>query len=164
MKLDPNEVHTDKLSYQKEILKGVGMTVQLYYSGYMTERGESHYDETIGEWIQMPVVWTKDFPQYVKMVVSGGKLKNKTNLLYKKLAVKAKTYGKVYKENDNACIIIQKNNNGLIIVNTGTEVWAMVKSAESLHNEDIEQYSDNSTYRNDNVIDEAADTIAIIDD
>ena len=56
----------------------------------MTERGESRYDETIGEWIQASMIWTKELPQDVKMTVSGYKLKGKANLLYKKLAVKAK--------------------------------------------------------------------------
>ena len=104
-------------------------------------------------------MWTKELPQDVKMTVSGYKLKGKTTLLYKKLAVKAKTYGNVYKENDNACIIIQKNKNGLIIVNTGSEVWAMVKNAESLHNENIEQYTHNTTYSNEDIIEEVLDTL-----
>lgn len=170
LKLDPNEVSTDRLSYQKEIMKGVTLDVNLYYTGYMTERGESHFDETVGEWIQAPISWTHEFPQYIKMSVSGPKLEGKTKLVYKKLVVKAKTYGSVFKENDNACIIIRKNNNGLVIVNTGSEVWAMVKSAEALQHENIEQFSNNRTSVSDaarysgNANPVVEDTAAIIDD
>lgn len=145
--LDPNTAHIDRLSYKKEVLNGVEVKVNLYYSGYMTESGERYYDNAVEEWIQQPNVWTKEHPQYIKMTVSGNKLSGKTNVLYKKLLVKAKTYGKVYKENDNACIIVQKNKNGLVIVNTGSEVWAMVKDMESLRSENIEQYSQNETHK-----------------
>ena len=143
LKLDPNEINTDQLHYSKEIQKGVNLNVMLYYLGNMVERGESYYDETVGEWIQNPVTWTKEYPQYIKMTVSGYKMGGRTNLLYKKLVVKAKSYGKVYKENSNACVIIGKNKNGLIIVDAGSEVWAMVKSEEAIQNEDIEQYMNN---------------------
>lgn len=147
--LEPNEVRTDKLSYQKRILNDIDFNVQLYYSMFMTEKGESHFDDTIGEWIQEPTKWTQEPPQYVKMTVSGGKLSGKCDLLYKKLAVKAKMLGKVYKENNNACIVVLKNNTGLILVNSGTEVWGMVKSLDVLRNENINQYSDQGTRTGD---------------
>lgn len=145
LKLNPEEVHVDKLSYNKEIMRGIDLNVQLYYSGYMTERGESHFDDVAGEWIQAPVRWTKEKPQYIKMNVSGSKLRGKTDILYRKLLVKTKAYGQVYKENDHACIVVRNNGTGIILVNTGSEVWAMVKSIESLRNENIEQYSNEET-------------------
>lgn len=153
--LDPHSARIDRLSYQKEILNGVEMKVELYYRGYMTENGESYYDQTVNEWIQQPSIWTKEHPQYIKMSVTGNKLEGKTNILYKKLLVKAKAYGQIYKENDNACIIVRKNQNGIIIVNTGSEVWAMVKDIESLKSERIEQYSQNETYRGANFLEYA---------
>jgi hypothetical protein len=167
IEMDPANAHIDKLSYEKEIMAGIKIDVKVYYNEYMTERGESHFNNDVGEWIQEPDRWTKKFPQYVKMTVSGPKLQGKTNLLYKKLAVKAKTYGTVYMENDNACIIVKKNGDGFILVNTGSEVWAMVKGIESLKNERIDQYSNSETRRGpayDNVInaryyEETIDTI-----
>lgn len=141
LKLNPEDVQTDKLSYHKEIMKGVDLNVQLYYSGYMTERGDSHYDDVAGEWIQGPVRWTKEKPQYIRMDVSGSRLRGKTDILYRKLLVKTKAYGQVFKENDHACIVIRNNGMGIILVNTGSGVWAMVKGIEALRNENIEQYS-----------------------
>ena len=126
-------------------MDGVKLAVKLYYSAYISKRGENRYDEAIGEWIQEPDTWTDDSPQYIKMVVSGRKLKGKTDLLYKKLAVKLKSYGNIYKENNHACIVILKDKKGMILVDTGSEVWGMVKSAESLIHENIEQYSDMET-------------------
>ena len=167
MPIDPNEVKTDNLSYHKELMNGIGFGVQLYYAAYITERGESHFDDTIGEWIQEPYRWTKEAPQYVKMTISGEKLLGKTDLLYKKLAVKAKMYGKVYKENKNACIVVLKNGTGLILVNSGTEVWGMVKSISLLSSENINQYSDEETRTGDGyrmVVDEdSLPVIPIID-
>lgn len=145
LKLNPEDVHADKLSYNKKITRGVDLNVQLYYSGYMTERGDSHFDDVAGEWIQAPVRWTKEKPQYIKMNVSGSKLRGKTDILYRKLLVKTKAYGQVYKENDHACIVVRNNGIGIILVNTGSEVWAMVKSIEALRNENIEQYSHEET-------------------
>jgi hypothetical protein len=141
LKLNPEEVNVDKLSYNKEIMRGIDLNVQLYYSGYMTERGDSHFDDVAGEWIQAPVRWTKEKPQYIKMSVSGSKLRGKTDILYRKLLVKTKAYGQVFKENDHACIVVRDNGIGFILVNTGSEVWAMVKGIEALRNENIEQYS-----------------------
>lgn len=145
LELNPNATRTDKLTYQKEVMDGVRMEVKLYYSAYITKKGDSHYDEAVGEWITAPDTWTDEYPQYIRMSVSGSKLNTKTNLLYKKLAVKAKSYGSVYKENDHACIVIQKSRQGMILVDTGSEVWGIVKSAESLIHESIEQYSANKT-------------------
>lgn len=146
IELSPNATHTDKLAYQKEVMDGVSMEVKLYYSAYITKRGEKHYDEAIGEWIKEPDVWTDEAPQYVRMSVSGRKLKGKTSLLYKKLAVKLKSYGNVYKENDHACIVFLRDKRAMILVDTGSEVWGMIKSSESLINENIEQYSDMETH------------------
>ena len=142
---NPNAIHTDNLSYKKDVMDGVKLAVKLYYSAYISKRGENRYDEAIGEWIQEPDTWTDDSPQYIKMAVSGRKLKGKTDLLYKKLAVKLKSYGNIYKENNHACIVILKDKKGMILVDTGSEVWGMVKSAESLIHENIEQYSDMET-------------------
>lgn len=143
--IDPNTAHIDELAYEKAIHKGVTMKVKLYYSGYLTEKGDYRYDETIDEWIRQPATWTKEPPEYIKITVSGPKLNGKENALYKKLLVNAKTYGEVYKENDHACIIVQKDQNGMVLVNTGSEVWAMVKSIKLAKDENIEQYSLNET-------------------
>ena len=147
IELNPKDAHVDKLSYKKQILKGIEMKAELYYSEYMTEIGESYYDNTVDEWIQHPAVWTNDQPQYIKVTVSGPKLEGKTDMLYKKLLVKVKSYGKVYKENDHACIVLRKNNTGIVLVNTGSEVWAMVKSKDLASSEYIEKYSEERTYR-----------------
>ena len=143
--LNPSATHVDRLSYSKEVSKGINLHVELYYSAYISEKGSNHYDNTIGEWIEEPDRWTTVPPQYIKMKVSGSKMKGKTNLLYKKLVSKMKTYGQVYKENDHACIIIWRNQKGMILVDTGSEVWGMVKSDESLLRENIEQYSESDT-------------------
>lgn len=142
-KLEPSENRqTDRLSYIKEgVTKGVNLDVELYYQGYLVERGSSHYDNKIGEWIQEPDSWTKEFPQYVKMTIYGQKMQGKTGLVYKKLVVKAKNYGQVVKENNHACIIKQKNGKGFILVDDGTKVWGMVKDIENLRNENIDQYA-----------------------
>lgn len=163
LELNPDKVHTDRLAYTKEVLKGVDLSVDLYYSQYITEREESHFDESIGEWIEAPYKWTKETPQYVRMSVSGSSLAGKTKLLYRKLLAKAKTYGVVYKENDNACIVVRKNNKGIVLVNTGSEVWAMVKSMDSLRNEDIEQYSDIETRKGAGYVydEEPVDTLVV---
>ena len=132
----------DNLSYTKqEVTKGVNLNVQLYYEKYITERSQSFFDKTIGERIPEKDIWTKDAPQYIKLTISGPRMPGKTGLVYKKLAVKAKTYGQVIKENDHACIIKQKNGRGLILVDNGSEVWGMVKDIETLQNENIDQYS-----------------------
>lgn len=161
--LNPSSVHTDKLSYSKEIMNGIELNVSLYYSMYITETGERHYDDTVGEWIQEPATWTKETPQYIRMSVSGSKLQGKTNLVYKKLAVKAKTYGKVYKENDHAVIVMGRSNKGIIIVDTGEEVLGMVKDTNSLMGENIEQYSEERTLRGSYVEAVDSDSIAIED-
>lgn len=168
LKLNPEEVNVDRLSYNKEIMRGIGLNVQLYYSGYMTEHGESHFDDVAGEWIQAPVRWTKEKPQYIRMSVSGSKLSGKADILYRKLLVKTKAYGQVFKENDHACIVVRNNGIGIILVNTGSEVWAMVKSIESLRNENIEQYSNEETrkgagYSNSQYRIEHEDTIGYSD-
>ena len=139
---NPSSVHRDRLSYSKKnVTKGVNFYVELYYDKYITEKGQTHYEKAAGEWIQEPDTWTKEPPQYIKMTISGPKLPGKTGQIYKKLAVKAKIYGQVVKENDHACIIKQKNGQGLILVDNGKEVWGMVKNAENLIHENIEQYS-----------------------
>ena len=74
-------------------------------------------------------------------------------MVYKKLAVKAKTYGQVVKENDHACIIKQKNGRGMILVDNGSEVWGMIKDIETLRNENIDQYSNLKTRSNNNYVD-----------
>jgi len=159
LELNPNAVHTDNLSYIKDVMDGIRLGVKLHYSAYITKRGESHYDEAIGEWIEEPDIWTDETPQYIKMTVSGHKLKGKTDLLYKKLAVKIKSYGNVFKENDHACIVILKDKKGMILVDTGSEVWGMIKSAESLIHESIEQYSDMETRTLMNLLYEDSDSI-----
>ena len=164
-KLEPSEnLQTDRLSYNKEdVIKGVNLGVELYYQGYIAERGSSHYDKKIGEWIQEPDSWTKEFPQYIKMTIYGQKMSGKTGLVYKKLVVKAKNYGQVVKENDHACIIKQKNGKGFILVDDGTKVWGMVKDIESLRNENIDQYSNKKNQRNYDYVD--TDSIAeVIED
>ena len=97
------------------------------------------------------------------MSVSGSSIEGKTKFLYRKLLAKAKTYGVVYKENENACIVVRKNNKGLVLVNTGSEVWAMVKSMDSLRNEDIEQYSDIETRKGAGYVyvEEPVDTMVV---
>ena len=107
----------------------------------MTEQGESYYDSSVEEWITSPKTWTKDKPQYVRMSVTGPKMIGRTKMLYKKLASKAKTFGKVYKENENACIITISKDRGLVLVNTGTEIWGIVKGDDTFREEQIEQYS-----------------------
>ena len=151
LELNPSTTHIDQLSYDKDVLNGIRLNVNLYYTAYITERGNSHYDEAIGEWIQEPDTWTKEAPQYIKMTITGSKLSGKSNLIYKKLAAKAKTYGKIYKENDHACIVISKDKRGMVLVDTGSEVWGMVKSADSILGENIEQYSNMETRRGDYV-------------
>lgn len=161
--LNPSATHTDRLSYSQDVSKGINFNVELYYSGYISERGGSHYDNTIGEWIQEPDKWTTVPPQYIKMKVSGYKMSGKTNLLYKKLVSKMKTYGQIYKENDHACIIIWPKQKGMILVDNGSEVWGMVKSDETLLRENIEQYSESDTrtyYRPQEYVEEAVDSIA----
>ena len=152
---NPTSVNrTDRLSYTKqEITKGVNLNVQLYYEKYITERSESFFDKTTGEWIPEKDIWTKEAPQYIRMTISGPRMQGKTGLVYKKLAVKAKTYGQVVKENDHACIIKQKNGRGMILVDNGSEVWGMIKDIETLRNENIDQYSNLKTRSNNNYVD-----------
>lgn len=145
IEIDPNSVSKDRLAYEKQVTKGINFWTEVYYSAYMTEQGESHFDENLQEWIAEPKVWTKEMPQYVKMKITGSKLKGHTKSLYKKLASKAKTYGKVYKENDNACIISITDNRGMVLVNTGTEVMGVVWNTRSFRDEHIEQYSNRPT-------------------
>ena len=161
IKLDPNEVYTDRLSYEKSVIKGIGYKVELYYSGYITERGESHYDNTVNEWISEPSKWTEEEPQYIKLSVFGDRLVGKTNILYKKLAVKAKTYGKVYRENKNACIVITKNNYGIAVYNSGSEVLGKIMKAESIKNENINSYSGDD--RDWDVDNSPVDTVMVVD-
>lgn len=161
IKLDPNEVHTDRLSYEKSIIKGIDYKVELYYSGYITERGEGHYDNTVEEWISEPSRWTAEEPQYIKLSVFGDRLVGKTNILYKKLAVKAKTYGKVYRENKNACVVITKNNYGIAVYNSGSEVLGKIMKAESIKNENINSYSGDD--RDWDVDNSPVDTVMVVD-
>ena len=64
--------------------------------------------------------------------------------------------------------VVRNNGIGIILVNTGSEVWAMVKSIESLRNENIEQYSNEETrkgagYSNSQYSIEHEDTIGYSD-
>ena len=141
IQIDPNTVSGDQLTYERIIVEGITFSAKVYYSRYMTEQGESYYDSSVEEWITSPKTWTKDKPQYVRMSVTGPKMIGRTKMLYKKLASKAKTFGKVYKENENACIITISKDRGLVLVNTGTEIWGIVKGDDTFREEQIEQYS-----------------------
>ena len=145
IELIPSLTHVDKLSYDKEILNGIYMNVNLYYQDFITEQNNGYYDENNDEWVKRPDTWTKEAPKYIKMTITGKKLAGKTNIIYKKLAAKARTYGRVYKENDHACIILRKDGRGIVLVDTGDEVWGMVTSVEDLIYENVERYSENKT-------------------
>ena len=145
LEVDPSLIHVDKLAYEKEIINGIYLNANLYYQAYITEQDKGYYSENTGEWIKEQDTWTKEAPKYIKMTISGKKLAGKTHLIYRKLVVKAKTYGRTYKENDRACIIIKKDGRGLVLVDTSDEVWGMVMNLDDLIGENIERYSENKT-------------------
>lgn len=152
LELDPSLIHVDKLAYEKEILNDIYMNVNLYYQGYISVQDNGYYDEKYGEYVKEPDSWTKEAPKYIKMSITGKKLAGKTNMIYKKLVVKAKTYGRTYKENDHACIIVRKDGSALLLVDTGNEVCGMVTKIEELIGEDVERYSENKTVVNHEAI------------
>ena len=160
LEVDPSLIHVDKLAYDKEIINGIYLNANLYYQAYITEQDNGYYNETYGEWIKKPDTWTKEAPKYIKMTISGKKLAGKTNLIYKKLAVKAKTYGRIYKENDHACIILRKDGRGMVLVDTGDEVWGIVMSIEDLIGEDIERYSESRTIVSQDAIPQNAQAVS----
>ena len=160
LELDPSLIHVDKLAYEKEILNGIYFNANLYYQAYITEQNNGYYNETNGEWIKEPDTWTKEAPKYIKMTISGKKLAGKTSLIYNKLAVKAKTYGRIYKENDHACIILRKDGRGMVLVDTGDEVWGIVMSIEDLIGEDIERYSESRTIVSQDAIPQNAQAVS----
>lgn len=169
IKLDPNETHIDRLSYTKEILKNVKCRVELYYSGYISEQGEERYDSSINEWIKQPAKWTDKEPQYIRVTISGEKMtdNDKTKLLYKKLVVKAKTFGKIYKETDNACIVIINNKYGMVLYNTGTDVNGKIMSVEAMKHENISSYDnsfDGEIVDTTPIDSDPVDTAAVFDD
>ena len=145
IELNPSLCHVDKLVYDKEILNDIYLNVNLYYQAYISDQQNGYYDENHGEWVKLPDTWTKEPPKYIRMTISGKKMVGKTNLIYKKLAARARTYGRVYKENDHACIIMKKDGKGMVLVDTGETVWGMVTDVEDLIWENIEQYSNSNT-------------------
>ena len=44
-------------------------------------------------------------------------------------------------QNKNACIVITKNNYGIAVYNSGSEVLGKIMKAESIKNENINSYS-----------------------
>ena len=145
IELNPSLCHVDKLVYDKEILNDIYLNVNLHYQAYISDQQNGYYDENHGEWVKLPDTWTKEPPKYIRMTISGKKMVGKTNLIYKKLAARARTYGRVYKENDHACIIMKKDGKGMVLVDTGETVWGMVTDVEDLIWENIEQYSNSNT-------------------
>lgn len=164
IELDPSKVvNRDRLSYTKnEVTKGVNVNVELYYEKYIAEKSESFFDKTTGEHIPSKDIWTKDAPQYITVTISGKKLEGKTGLVYKKLAVKAKTYGQVIKENDHACIVKQKDGKGLILIDDGTKIWGTIKDADTLSKENIDQYAKLKT--SDNNMNDKNSIVEVIDE
>lgn len=122
----------DKVEMSKSY-KGVELAMKLYYSGYMGE----------GVWYG-PTTWTTQKPAYIRVALTGDKMKGKAKTMFTKISTKIKGFGKVIKENGGAVVVKVDDNTGWVVCMENKEsVTAMVVSDGSFKYANIDQYAVN---------------------
>ena len=110
--------------------RGVELSSELYYNKYMTDYSDNN-----------KLIWSDEKPAYIEVNISGSKVSGKTDLIYSKVAPTIKSYGKVVKENSNAAVVKISDDQGWVVINTGSKVMLRIINGRSFYDYYIDEYA-----------------------